>query len=266
MALTDVPRLKGIANLVAEPGAGAQGMFQVMVKNKGPFENKKVRQAINWAIDRERIAKQVLSGTIEHTCLHWPKVSWAYFADLEGTYKYDLEKSRALLAEAGFANGFETTLLCSQKANPPLLGIAQIVQADLAKLKINAKVEDVEATVYEGRTVRGEFEMVAHNYGRANRDPGTTMAGATVFYNKDQNGNIGFDLPEFVKLRDEAVKTLDREARKANYRKIEQILLDESWQMPIAGNQSYWVYQNYVKGQTYSRESSLFTVDMWLDK
>ncbi|MHB1133540.1 MAG: ABC transporter substrate-binding protein [Chloroflexota bacterium] len=266
MALTDVPRLKGIANLVADSGAGAQGMFHVMVKNKGPFENKKVRQAINWAIDRERIVKQVMSGTVEHTCLAWPRGSWAYFSDLEGKYKYDLEKSKALLAEAGVANGFETTILCSQKANPPLLGIAQIVQADLAKLKINAKIEDVEATVYEGRTVRGEFEMVAHNYGRANRDPGTTLSGATVFFNKNENGTIGFDLPEFVNLRNEAVKTLDREKRKVNYRKIQEMLLDESFQMQIAGNQSYWVYQNYVKGQTYSRESSPFTVDMWLDK
>jgi peptide/nickel transport system substrate-binding protein len=267
MALTDVPRLKGIPTLVAEPGAGSQGMFQIMAKNKGPFENKKVRQAVNFAIDRERIAKQVLSGTIEHTCLHWPSVSWAYFSDLEGRYKYDLEKSRALLAEAGFANGFETSILCSQKSNPPLLGIAQILQADLTKLKINAKIEDVEATVYESRTTKGEFDgLVAHNYGRANRDPGTTLAGAVVFYNKDQNGVIGFDLPEFVKLRDAAVKTLDREQRKVNYRKIEELLLDESFQMPIAGNQSYWVYQNYVKGQFYSRESAPFTADMWLDK
>nr|MDA8219361.1 ABC transporter substrate-binding protein [Dehalococcoidales bacterium] len=154
-SLTDVPRLKTVAGLVSEPGAGAQGMFHLMAKNTGPFANKKVRQAMNYAIDRERIAKQVLSGTVEYTCLHWPRGSWAYFADLEGKYKYDLEKAKALLAEAGFANGFDTNFLCSQKANPPLLGIAQIVQADLAKLKINAKIEDVEATIYEGRTTKG---------------------------------------------------------------------------------------------------------------
>ena len=266
MALTDVPRLKTLPGLVAEPGAGAQGMFQIMAKNKGPLAEKKVRQAINFAIDRERIVKQVMSGTIEHTCLLWPKVSWAYFADLEGTYKYDLEKSKQLLAEAGFADGFNTSILCSQKSNPPLLGIAQIVQADLAKLKINAKIEDVDATVFESRAPKGEFELIAHNYGRVNRDPGTTMAGAVVFYNKDQNGPVGFDLPEFVKARDTAVRLLDREQRKPYYRKIQEIMLDESFLMPIAGNQSYWVYHNYVKGVSYSRESSLFTVDMWLDK
>ena len=266
MALTDVPRLKTVAGLVAEPGAGAQGMFQIMAKNKGPLAEKKVRQAINYAIDRERIAKQVMSGTIEHTCLLWPKVSWAYLPELEGKYKYDLEKSKQLLAEAGYANGFETSFLCSQKSNPPLFGIAQIVQADLAKLKINAKIEDVDSVVFESRAPKGEFELIAHNYGRVNRDPGTTMAGAVVFYNKDQTGPVGFDLPEFVKARDEAVKIMDREKRKPYYRKIQEIMLDESFLMPIAGNQSYWVYQNFVKDVAYSRESSLFTADMWLDK
>jgi ABC-type transport system substrate-binding protein len=227
---------------------------------------KKVRQAINHAINRERCVRTALAGTIEHTCLMWPRGSWAYFADLEGRYPYDLAKARALLAEAGHAGGFETTILLSQKDNPPQFPIGQIIQGDLAQIGIRARIEDLEAAVYVSKMQRGEFELCVHNYGRANRDPATTLTGAVIWYPKAERGPIGFESADFVRWRDEAVGTLDRERRKPLYRKIQEYVLDESFSMAIAGNQSFWVYRDYTKGMWYSRESSPFAGDVWLDK
>ena len=266
-ALHEVARLKAQPGLVADPGAGAQGMFHLMANvTKGPLTNKKVRQAINHAINRERCAKTALAGTIEPTCLMWPRGSWAYFADLEGRYAYDLGKAKTLLAEAGYPNGFGTSINLSQKDNPAQFPIGQIIQGDLAKIGIRAKIEDLDSAVYNIRNQRGEFELSVHNYGRANRDPGTTLAGAIIWYPKAEKGPIGFDSTDFVKWRDEAVTTLNRENRKPLYRKIQEYALEESFSMAIAGNQSFWIYRDYTRGIWYSRESSPFVGDMWLDK
>jgi len=266
-ALHEVSRLKGQPGLVADPGAGAQGMFHLMANvTKGPLAVKKVRHAINHAINRERCVRTALAGTIEPTCLMWPRGSWAYFADLEGRYPYDLGKAKALLAEAGYPGGFETSILLSRKDNPPQFPIAQIIQGDLAQIGIRARLEDLEAAIYVSRMQRGEFELCVHNYGRANRDPGTTLTGAVTWYPKAEKGPIGFESADFVRWRDEAVTTLDREKRKPLYRKIQEYSLEESFSMAIAGNQSFWVYRDYMKGMWYSRESSPFVGDVWLDR
>ena len=182
-ALHEVARLRAQPGLVADPGAGAQGMFHLMANvTKGPLASKKVRQAINYAINRERCVKTALAGTIEPTCLMWPRGSWAYFADLEGRYSYDLTKAKSLLTEAGYPNGFETSIILSQKDNPPQFPIGQIIQGDLAKIGIRTKIEDLDSTVYNTRILKGDFELSVHNYGRANRDPGTMLAGAVIWY------------------------------------------------------------------------------------
>jgi peptide/nickel transport system substrate-binding protein len=266
-ALHEVARLRAQPGLTADPGAGSQGMFHLMANvTKGPLANKKVRQAINYAINRERCAKTALAGTIEPTCLMWPRGSWAYFADLEGRYAYDLSKAKTLLTEAGYPDGFETSILMSQKDNPPQFAIGQIVHGDLAKIGIRAKIEDLDSPVYTTRTQRGQFELAVHNYGRANRDPGTTLAGAIIWYPKAEKGPIGFDSADFVRWRDEAVTIFEREKRKPLYRRIQEYALEESFSMAIAGNQSFWIYRDYAKGIWYSRESSPFVGDVWLDK
>ncbi|MHB1414722.1 MAG: ABC transporter substrate-binding protein [Chloroflexota bacterium] len=264
----EVARLKQSQGVVADPGAGSQGVFHLMasMKGDGPLSNQKVRQALNYAIDRARCVKNALSDTVPPTCLIWPKGSWAYFEDLEGTYSYNLDKSKQLLAEAGFADGFETSIIFSGKDNPPQFAIAQIIQADLQKLGIKAKLEDTEPTLYNTRIRGGDFELAIHNYGRANRDPATTLSGAIIWYPASEKGPIGFDSADFVKWRDEAAKTLDREKRKPLYRQIQQWSLEQSFSMPIAGNQSFWIYRDYTKGMQYSSESSPYVSDVWLNK
>ncbi|MDA8217661.1 MAG: ABC transporter substrate-binding protein [Dehalococcoidales bacterium] len=267
--LHEVPRLKA-AGYMAVPAAGAQGMFHFCVnvrKERGePWTNKKVRQALNYALDRERIVKTVLQGTAESTCLMWPKGSWGYFADLEGKYKYDLDKAKALLAEAGYANGFEAVLLVSQQHNAPLLPMGQIIQADLAKIGIKAKIEDVEATVYVNRYRTGEWDIAVHNYGRCNRDPGTMLAGANVWYTRAENGSLGFESADYEAWRNEAATILDTEKRKALYRKIQEWVLDECPSMAIAPDQTHYIYKDYVKDLRFTRETCPYVGEVWLNK
>ena len=265
--LNEVARLKGQAKMVADPGPPAPLVMHLGANvERGPLANKVVRQAINFAIDRERVVKTVFNGMAEQTCLMWPKGSWAYFADLEGKYKYDLEKAKALLAQAGFASGFQTTILTSRAQKASLFGLAQIVQGDLAKIGIKAEIKDVESTVYVTRLRKGDFDLCTQFYGQASRDPGTMLSGALAWYPKSEGGPYMFESANFKAWRDEAVTTVDREKRKTLYRKIQEWVLEESFSMAVTGEQTFWLYWDYVKDVWYSREGSPIVADLWLDK
>jgi peptide/nickel transport system substrate-binding protein len=262
----DAARLKGQKGIVATDGPGAQGMCCVAVRPEaGPLSDKKVRQAINYAIDRERCARVILENLVTPTCLMWPRGSLAYFADLEGKYSYNPEKAKALLAEAGHPNGFKTSIMLSRAINPVLYGFGQILQADLAKLGIEARIEDVESTLYTRRILGGQYEMAVHNYGRANRDPGTTLMGDQVWRTRKEGGKLVPDFPDFGNWRDEAARTMETQRRQALYRKIQEWILEESFVMPIAGNVSYWLYRDHVRDLKFTRESSPWADVVWLD-
>ena len=88
-----------------------------------PLADVRVRQAINMAIDREGIVRSILSGAATPTEQYFSKSNPAYAEDLEGTYEFDPDAARELLAEAGYADGFSLTMpstLISQRYEPTL--------------------------------------------------------------------------------------------------------------------------------------------------
>ena len=226
-SLYDVVRLRTQPGIVGEVAAKPNVFHFAANVRRQPLNDRKVRQAINYAIDRERCCKTVLQGTVEPTCLHWPRESWAHFKDLEGRYSQNLDKAKALLAEARYPNGFETSIMVSKQFNDSWFGIGQIIQGDLAKIGIKAQLKNVEATVYLTTWRKAEWDLVVHNYGRANRDPGTMLSGAVAFYTRAENGPPGFESSDFVKWRGEAANILDREKRKALYRNIQEFFLED---------------------------------------
>jgi peptide/nickel transport system substrate-binding protein len=261
----DAARLKDQKGFVATDGPGSQGMCFVGANfARPPFDNKKVRQAVNYAINRERVERVVFEGLVKSTCVLWPKGSLGNFDDLEGTYKYDLNKAKALLAEAGMGSGFKTTIETSRQVNPVLFGIAQILQADLASIGIDAKIEDVESTLHTKRINTGDYDLCVHNYGRANRDPGTTLMGGADWQSTKEGGKNMPDNPQWVQWRDDAATTMDKDKRRATYRQLQQWMLDESFKMPVIGNVSYWVYQDKVKDLRFTSESSPLADLVWV--
>jgi len=266
----DAARLQGMTGkYVVDMGAPGMLMYDVGVNvTVEPFQNKKVRQAIAWSIDRERFCKTALRGMEQPTCLMWPTHSWAYFKDLEGTIGYDLEKARMLLKEAGLEKGFQTEILTSSKRYAGFGELAQILQADLRKIGVNAKVLDVEVALYDNRhVVKGDIVMFVHSYGRANRDPGSLVAGARAWTNGWKEGNwTHFESDEWEKWRKEMNSTLDMERRKAAARKLQEIALDECFTNPIAPGSAIFAYASYVKAFAVTNDNSVYVGDLWLDK
>ncbi|MEW5722027.1 MAG: ABC transporter substrate-binding protein [Thermodesulfobacteriota bacterium] len=128
------PQYKG---WVIEGGQLHTGYITMNVKMK-PFDNVKVRQAVNMAINKERVC-QIINNRAVPANQPLPPTMPGYDPEYKG-YPYDPEKAKALLAEAGFPEGFETELwVMNVDPNPR---IAQSIQSDLAAIGIKAELKN----------------------------------------------------------------------------------------------------------------------------
>ena len=269
ISFLDAARFQGMGGkYVVDAGAPGYSLDIGINVTVQPFTNKKVRQAIAWSIDRERFCKTIMRGLAQPTCLMWPPHSWAYCKDLEGTIGYNLDKARALLKEAGVEKGFETEILTASKRQVGYGELAQMLQADLRKIGIAAKVVDLEAAAYDNRhVVKGEVMTLVHTYGRAGRDPGSLVTGARAWTNGWKEGNwTHFESAEWEKWTKELNSTLSLERRKAAARKLQEIALDECFTIPVSPSLRVFAYASHVKGFGYTMDYSVRIGDMWLDK
>jgi peptide/nickel transport system substrate-binding protein/oligopeptide transport system substrate-binding protein len=122
-----------------------------------PFDNVKVRQAVNMAVNKERITR-ILNGRATPANQPLPPAMPGYDKSFTG-YAYDVEKAKALLAEAGFADGFETVLYSTNTDPQPR--IAQAIQQDLAAIGVKAEVRALaQANVISAGGTEGEAPMI----------------------------------------------------------------------------------------------------------
>jgi ABC-type transport system substrate-binding protein len=131
-------------------------LFDVRVK---PFDNVKVRQALSWAIDRDRIVT-LLGGDATALWQLYPEGLPGHVAG-KVYYGYDPSKARALLAQAGYPDGFKTTFFTDNVDPNPKL--AQAIQADFAAVGVQADIKVVSNDTYyalqskPGRVPTGSF-------------------------------------------------------------------------------------------------------------
>jgi len=132
---TQDPKLK---ELIIQGGQLHTGYVTMNVKIK-PFDNVKVRQAVNMAINKDRIVR-IINGRALPANQPLPRSMPGYAEDYKG-YPYDPEKAKALLAEAGVPDGFETELFVANTDPQPR--IAQAIQQDLAAIGIKASIKSL---------------------------------------------------------------------------------------------------------------------------
>jgi len=138
--------------------------------SRAPMDNLLVRQAMSCAINRQEIIDAALAGEGKVT----GPLTMPAFAQDPSTlfcYEQDVEKAKALMAEAG-VDGFTAKVIAATGEPPVAASEAQVLQAQLAEIGINLEIEIMELNVYVDTWLKGDFDMaVAQNGGRPDPFP-----------------------------------------------------------------------------------------------
>ena len=177
-APADLPSIRADKNLQLLSQPGLNVGYVAFNVTKKPFDDVRVREAVNMAIDKKAILAAVYQGAGQVAKNLIPPTMWSY-NDKVQDFKYDPAAAKKLLAEAGLPNGFETDLWAmpvQRPYNPDAKRIAELMQADLAKVGITAKIVSYEWGEYRKRAQAGEHQMVQMGWSGDNGDPDNFFA------------------------------------------------------------------------------------------
>ena len=140
---------------------------------KKPFDNVKVRQALNHAVNKQALIDAFFAGQAEPAVNPMPPTLWGYNDTIED-YPYDLEKAKALLAEAGFPDGLPDPVTfyampVSRPYMPDGKKVAEAIQADFEKIGVTANIESPEWATYLDDTKPGRKTISTCSAGRVKR-------------------------------------------------------------------------------------------------
>lgn len=190
-----------------------------------PFNDPLVRKAMNYATNKEAIVKAAYQGTaVQQKSPLAPGLN-GYNDTLEG-YEYNPEKAKELLAEAGYADGFNSTLYISDKDIDAKLGT--ILQAQLKEVGVNVELQVMEWGAFLDETSKG-VPMYVLSWTTVTGDADNGLY--AMFHSKNFGGpgNRSFYKNEEVdSLLDKGRTESDPEARKAHYEKAQEIIVNDA--------------------------------------
>ena len=158
---------------------------------KKPFDDVRVRKAMNMAIDKKAIIDAVYLTTGVAAKNPIPPTQWSYNDSIKDD-PYDPAAAKKLLAEAGYPNGFETDLWAmpvQRPYNPNAKRIAELMQADLAKVGIKAEIKSFEWGEYRKRMQNGEHQTGMLGWTGDNGDPDNFLANLLGCESAKSNGS-----------------------------------------------------------------------------
>jgi peptide/nickel transport system substrate-binding protein len=243
-------------------------------QDKPPFNDVQVRRAISMAIDRQKQVDTLFEG---HAILGWgvPYLYWSdelpTAADLGPYWQYRPEEAKKLLAEAGYANGFETTLFYYEYF-PQMTSQIQLVQQDLKRnLNIELKITKQDYTTYFGRYAEGKWEGTAWGF---QTGYAVSLDERTYQYihSKSPKNYFRVNDPVIDDLATQLRQTPDRTAQRALTRKIVEREHDQVLRMWMPFDAGFSVWQPHLRniGQLDLRGNfgygSSTLARLWIDK
>jgi peptide/nickel transport system substrate-binding protein len=213
--------------------AGPHLWFLILNCKSGPFADKKVRQAANYAINKEALVNQVLEGTAEVAAGPTPPAfSWAYNEQLQ-PYPYDPEKAKALLAEAGQPNPKVTFFVTeggSGMLDPVAMGTA--MQADLAAVGFDVTIQTYEWNTFLGQVnpgLEGKADMAEMAWMTSDPDTLPYLALRSEAWPDKGGFNSGYySNPEVDDLLQKARVSNALDERAALYKKMQEIVQEDA--------------------------------------
>ena len=210
---------------------GAHVWYLGMNNQKKPFDDKRVRQALNYAVNKDAIVKDVLKGT--GAASRGPVLPGTWGADPAlKAYPYDPERAKKLLAEAGYPSGFSTTLWVPESGSGMQAPVAMstVMQSNLKAVGVNVSLQTMEWGAYLAKLRTKEQELFALSWMAGTEDPDMVMypllhssQWTPVGPNRALYKNARFDT-----LLQQARLTTDQAKRAQLYREAQRVLVDDA--------------------------------------
>ncbi|MDR6756674.1 peptide/nickel transport system substrate-binding protein [Mycoplana sp. BE70] len=229
-----------------------------------PFQDKRVRQAINYAIDSDLIIKRLAKEKAYRASGWLPTSSPAYDKDAK-PYPYDPEKAKALLAEAGYADGFEFELTATQNESWGLTIVEAIIPM-LEKVGIKVKAKPVESSVLSEAVPGGDFQAFMWS----SESGPDSLTALRCFYSKTPQSSCNyekFNNADFDKLFEAATSAKTEDEKNDLLRQANNLLQEEAPVWFFNYNKAVMAYQPWLHGvQPNSQEMAIQAYEqLWVD-
>lgn len=241
--VASVRNLESIDTIEIKEAPTTKGCLVAMNISSDKFSDVKVRQAISYAIDKDYIIEATQSGYGTVSNEVYPQSVFGYSDQVKG-YGYDLEKAKALLAEAGITTPCDLgTLTC----NAGGAKVAEIVQQQLAQAGINVSIQTLEtATFYDGvfngtydiAIIRTGFEPDASSY--------------DVMFTEDGMGSLNFAQyvnQDIQALLQKAIMEADTNKRAALYQQAMELAEQDAIYVPLYEYPDLWAQDDGLSGE-----------------
>jgi peptide/nickel transport system substrate-binding protein len=222
--------------------------------DSSPFKHLKVRQAVFHAIDREQIAKQLVQGGSRVPPAPCFPTQFGCDGDAAVKYDFDPAKAKALLAEAGYPNGFDTEIVSYVL---PQWGAA--VQGFLGAVGIRAKLSQLQVQAVVQRNQRGESPSNLGSWGSFSINDVSAIlpvyfGGGADDYSRD---------PELIRLLEQAGSTMDAAARKTAYSAVIKRATEQAYWVPLHTYVTTYGLSRNLELKTYPDELPRFWLSKW---
>lgn len=188
------------------------------------YQNKKLREAIAYAIDNQTFVDVVFRGSAVTGDSPLPKASPAYNGNVK-KYNQDIEKAKKLLAEAGYPNGLDIELWCMDDG--PRVDMCVIIQDQLKKIGINVEIKIFEFGAYVSKTALPNKDLYFLSWNSS----GDGDVALYPLFHSSQHGAPGnrsfYSNKEVDKLLDKARVSVDEEERRSLYKEVQNILQED---------------------------------------
>jgi peptide/nickel transport system substrate-binding protein len=261
--LNDFVRLRSNPRFqsITHPAGGSCFLVGCNVAKVPAFADKRVRQAFNFAIDRKRFTDSVLQGEGKPQSLPWADTSPYAEPAKNQKYPFDLDRARALLAEANFrADGLE---IMPSPTDPSSGRFAEIFQSDLAKIGVNINILVLDAAAQNQRFTSGNYNgFFVTTQSQMQVAMGTILNSAVL---RPSGNRSGYENPAWTRMVETVSAESDPVKLKALYPQVNDMLLDESFVMYMTPNSLRRLASARVKDMTPNLWGGWSHTDAWLE-
>lgn len=224
---SDVTHVEGLDGIELDRVKGTRMDYVGFNLKKKPFDNVKVRQAIAMAINKEDIVQGILDGQGVAAVGPLAPTVVGNSQDLKAI-EFDVDAAKELLSEAGFPDGFKTTLYVNE-GSKERADIAELVQAQLAEIGIEVSIEVIEWGAFLEKTAKGDHEMFVLGWTTVTGD---ADYGLYALFHSSMHGDPGnrafYSNKTVDELLDKGRTSTDQSERDAAYKEVSQLVIDEA--------------------------------------